>query len=88
MLIKYFANDGKDFGSEKECLKHEEKLRQKKISEEQKLKEKQARWEEVERAKEKYNNLYKAYEKDYGAIYTIEDWYNDMVNFVVGGNKR
>lgn len=88
MLIKYFANDGKDFGSEKECLDYEEKLKQYELyveHEKRKAEKKQARWEEVEKAKEKYDNLSLAYEKDYGHLYCYTP--EDVTSIFIGGKR-
>lgn len=65
MKIKYYADDGKIFDSEKEALEYEAKVKAQKEKEIKLKEEKDKRWAEVDIAYKKAEDLYKKYMSDY-----------------------
>lgn len=63
--MKYVAEDGKVFETDKECLKYEARLEKEKAAIAKKKAEKEARWKEVMDAFDKFADLQIAYFKDY-----------------------
>lgn len=81
MTTKFFANDGKCFTNEQDCLNYENELKEKEEMENKIKEEKEARYNEVIAAYRKYDDLAKKYYEDYlkgNGSFFINDMISDL----------
>ena len=81
MITKYFADDGKQFDTADEAVKHDEEVKKETEAKRLKQTEQQKREQEVIDACKQYSELYRKYIQDYVNKNVNDNWYMPLMDW-------